>query len=56
MPNHPIKHGPEDGKYQRGKGYDRYLLAGKAVKTGPNGGHFQGSGKDKRYLLEVKKK
>jgi hypothetical protein len=58
MPNHPIKKGPEGGKYQHSKAGDRYLLD-KAVKTGPYGGHFQTygrGGKDKRYLLEVKKK
>jgi len=53
MTNHPIKKGPENGLYQRGKGYDRHLLD-KPIKTGPNGGHFQGSGEDKRYLLKVK--
>ena len=52
--DHPIKKGPEKGRYQCSHGDKRYLLEGK-VKTGTRGGHFQGSGDDKRYLLKVKK-
>ena len=53
--NHPIKKGPEGGRFQCSHGEKRYLNTG-VVKTGPNGGHFQGSGDDKRYLLKVKRK
>jgi len=50
--NHPIVKGPEGGRLQHGKGYDRQLLKG-PIKTGPNGGHFQGSKNDPRYLLKT---
>lgn len=53
MTNHPIKKGPNDGRFQHSRAGDRYLLD-KPIKTGPNGGHFQGKGEDKRYLLKVK--
>jgi hypothetical protein len=54
--NHPIKKGPEGGKFQHSRAGDRYLLA-KPVKTGPYGGHFQTyDGGEKRYLLKVNKK
>jgi hypothetical protein len=52
-PNHPIKKGPEDGRFQCSHGEKRYLNDG-PIKTGPKGGHFQGRGDDKRYLLKVK--
>lgn len=53
--NHPVKKGPEGGRYQHSKAGDRYLLDA-PVKTGPHGGHFQRYGKgDRRYLLETKK-
>lgn len=52
--DHPIKEGPQDGRYQTSHGDKRYLLARK-VQTGPQGGHFQQKGKDKRYLLHVTK-
>lgn len=55
MVNHPIKKGPNDGRFQCSHGEKRYLLEGK-VKTGPQGGHFQGKGDDKRYLLKFGKK
>jgi hypothetical protein len=55
MTNHPIKKGPNDGRFQVSHGKERYLLNG-PVKTGPNGGHYQGTKKDARYLLKVKKK
>lgn len=54
MVNHPIKKGPNDGRFQCSHGDRRYLLDG-AVKTGPRGGHYQGSKNDPRYLLKVKK-
>ena len=55
MTNHPIKKGPEQGLYQRGKGYDRHLLD-KPIKTGPRHGHFQTyDGGKKRFLLKVNK-
>ena len=53
MTNHPIRKGPNDGKFQHSKAGDRYLLNG-PVKTGPNGGHYQGTKSDPRYLLKVK--
>mgnify|MGYP006871747941 FL=1 len=54
MTNHPIKKGPNDGRYQKSKAGDRYLLD-KTVKTGPQGGHYQTyDGSEKRYLLKVK--
>jgi hypothetical protein len=54
MVNHPIKRGPEAGKYQYSHGDKRYLLA-KGIKTGPYGGHFQNyDGDEKRYLLKAK--
>jgi hypothetical protein len=51
--NHPIKKGPEDGRFQCSHGDKRYLNNG-PIKTGPLGGHYQGKGEDKRYLLKVK--
>ena len=55
--NHPIKKGPEGGKFQKNRGVeDRYLLAGKKIKTGPQGGHYQMyDGGEKRYTLSVNK-
>jgi hypothetical protein len=52
---HPIKKGPDGGKFQHGKGYDRYLLDGdRKVITGPQGGKFQRYGRNKkRYLLDL---
>lgn len=56
MPNHPIKKGPEGGRYQHSRAGDRYLLD-KAVKTGPQGGHYQlYDGGERRYLLKTNKK
>jgi hypothetical protein len=55
MTNHPIKKGPNDGKFQHSKAGDRYLLD-KKIKTGPQGGHYQVyDGDEKRYLLKVNK-
>jgi hypothetical protein len=54
MSNHPIKKGPEKGRFQCSHGEKRYLNKG-AIKTGPQGGHFQGPKDDPRYLLRVKK-
>ena len=53
MTNHPIKKGPEDGKFQMSHGKRRGLLDA-PIKTGPNKGHFQGTKKNPRYLLKVK--
>ena len=53
MTDHPIKKGPEKGRFQVSHGKRRGLLEGK-IKTGPEGGHFQGTKKDPRYLLKVK--
>ena len=60
MKNHPVVKGPEGGRLQHARGYDRHLLDG-PIKTGPRGGHFQGPKSDPRYLLhtttaKVKKK
>lgn len=53
MPNHPVKKGPNDGRFQHSKAGDRYLLD-KAVKTGPQGGHYQVyDGGERRYLLKT---
>lgn len=50
---HPIRIGPEGGKFQHSRAGDRYLLEKKAVKTGPQGGHYQTyDGGEKRYLLK----
>lgn len=50
---HPVKTGPNGGKFQHSKAGDRYLLESKKVKTGPNGGKFQTyDGGEKRYLLK----
>ena len=55
MVNHPIKKGPEDGRYQHSRAGDRYLLD-KPIKTGKQGGHYQTyDGGEKRYLLKVNK-
>ena len=55
MVNHPIKKGPEKGRFQVSHGEKRYLLD-KAIKTGPYGGHYQAyDGGEKRYTLKVKK-
>jgi hypothetical protein len=54
-PNHPVKKGPEGGRFQHSRAGDRYLLD-KQVKTGPYGGHYQPYGRgEKRYLLKVDK-
>ena len=55
MTNHPIKHGPNDGKFQHSRAGDRYLLD-KPIKTGPRKGHYQTyDGGEKRYLLKCNK-
>ena len=55
MTNHPIKKGPNDGRFQCSHGEMRYLNDG-PIKTGPQHGHFQtyDHGK-KRYTLKVDK-
>jgi hypothetical protein len=53
MKDHPLKKGPNDGRFQCSHGDKRYLLEGK-IKTGPRGGHYQGPEKDPRYLLHAK--
>lgn len=56
MVNHPIKKGPQDGRFQVSHGDKRYLLEAKKVCTGPEGGHFQKyDGTKKRYTLKVTK-
>jgi hypothetical protein len=54
MTDHPIKKGPEGGKFQHSRKRDRYLLD-KKIKTGPYGGHYQMyDDGGKRYLLKTK--
>lgn len=48
---HPIRTGPEGGKYQSTKKGERYLLAKRKIHTGPEGGKYQVSKGEKRYLL-----
>jgi hypothetical protein len=50
MRNHPIKKGPENGRFQCSHGDRRYLLEG-PIKKGPEGGLFQGPKSNPRYLL-----
>ena len=56
MPQHPIKKGPEGGRFQpepHTHAKKRYLLEDKKIRTGPEGGKFQAyDGNKKRYLLK----
>lgn len=54
--DHPVRNGPEHGRFQYSHGDKRYLLEDKKIKTGPQKGHFQMyDGGKKRYLLHASK-